>query len=545
MSWFIQAVFGLLTVFIISGFKPFAQWRLRNIPGPRPIWYLGNLIAMQKAGSYKFSQICARKYGQVFKVWGPMWPNIVFTAPADVRSMLMHNHNRPAFPSLLPDSSTDKEFEDSMILRARDDMWRGVRQAWTPLFFTGSLEAYSQLMHECSGDLVRRLEGAAADGKTAVDIWSIVGDTTMHVIGTAAFGVDFNTQADASRLTPEEQQKVEELRSCVKYMFKASVGPAASRWFWALLFLPPAFVPLIRMLAKRFPDDRFKRAYNARRTMIELSTDLVKNHRRNLAASAGNASGQLPSGADAGGHADVQIKSSSISSKAESGKGSAAFSNGGLRGGVLPGSFIDIMAFTGILAGYETTANALSFCVYCLSAHPGKLAPLLKEVDAFGDRLPQYEDLDLHFPYLDAALKESMRLYPPATFAVREANQDQVIGGYCFGKGEILSASIYTMHHDQDLWGDNVEDFVPERWLEGSPEEEKSRKSWLIPFGEGPRKCPAARFAIEEAKIILFRLYQKFTFELEPGQIPLKVRHTITLSPKDGIRVIVRPRGKP
>lgn len=140
---------------------------------------------------------------------------------------------------------------------------------------------------------------------------------------------------------------------------------------------------------------------------------------------------------------------------------------------------------------------------------------------------------------------QAMRLYPPATFAVREAKQDQSIGGYHFTRGEILSASIYTMHHDSDIWGSNAQDYVPERWMDGSPESAGRPQNAFLPFGDGPRKCPAYRFAIEEAKIILFHLYRKFTFQLEPGQVPLQLRHTITLSPKDGIRVTVHPRAKP
>lgn len=87
-------------------------------------------------------------------------------------------------------------------------------------------------------------------------------------------------------------------------------------------------------------------------------------------------------------------------------------------------------AFTSILAGYETSANAMAFTVHCLSANPDKQARLLMEVDAFGQRTPSYSDLEEGFPYLDAVLKESMRLYPPATFAVREAAQDQELAGW-------------------------------------------------------------------------------------------------------------------
>ena len=89
---------------------------------------------------------------------------------------------------------------------------------------------------------------------------------------------------------------------------------------------------------------------------------------------------------------------------------------------------IAVQAFTSLLAGYETTANALAFTLYCLSANRDKEASLLREIDAFGDSTPSYDDLE-RFPYVDAVLREGMRLFPPVTFAIREAEQDMVLAG--------------------------------------------------------------------------------------------------------------------
>lgn len=69
----------------------------------------------------------------------------------------------------------------------RDERWRSIRHAWTPLFFTGSLEGYSMLMNSCTDTLLARLDAAAAAGQI-IDIWSMLGDLTMHVIGSSAFG---------------------------------------------------------------------------------------------------------------------------------------------------------------------------------------------------------------------------------------------------------------------------------------------------------------------------------------------------------------------
>lgn len=93
------------------------------------------------------------------------------------------------------------------------------------------------------------------------------------------------------------------------------------------------------------------------------------------------------------------------------------------------------------MTGYETTANALAYTAYCLTLNPEKQAKVLAEIDAWGvDRTPSFEDLE-DFPYLDAVLKESLRLFSPAALSVREAEADTVVGGYSIPKGTWIHVS--------------------------------------------------------------------------------------------------------
>ena len=97
---------------------------------------------------------------------------------------------------------------------------------------------------------------------------------------------------------------------------------------------------------------------------------------------------------------------------------------------------------TFILAGYETTASALAYTVYCLALNPRAEAALLAEVDAWGrDKAPAMDDLAASFPYVDACIKEALRLYPPATLAIREAKEDLWLGGHHVPAGTSLHVS--------------------------------------------------------------------------------------------------------
>lgn len=185
LAWALYAAAALL---VLAGFKPLQRWHLRHIPGPAPRFFLGNIIEIFKQGSHNFFLACAQKWpGGIFKVWGPLGPTVVLTRPELARAVLLHNHNRATIPTLLLNSSTNKDFESALILTARDERWRSIRHAWTPLFFTGSLEGYSMLMNSCTDTLLARLDAAAAAGQI-IDIWSMLGDLTMHVIGSSAFG---------------------------------------------------------------------------------------------------------------------------------------------------------------------------------------------------------------------------------------------------------------------------------------------------------------------------------------------------------------------
>lgn len=109
-------------------------------------------------------------------------------------------------------------------------------------------------------------------------------------------------------------------------------------------------------------------------------------------------------------------------------------------------------AFIMMLAGYETTAAALSFTLFLLAAHPDKQQLLVEEVDRFSrDRAPGLEDLE-GMPYLDACLKEALRLYPPAPTHIREAARDCQLGGYRIRKGQWLGCAVYSMHRNPKYW---------------------------------------------------------------------------------------------
>jgi cytochrome P450 len=191
-----------------------------------------------------------------------------------------------------------------------------------------------------------------------------------------------------------------------------------------------------------------------------------------------------------------------------------------------------------LLAGHETTANALSWTWYLLAEHPAVEAKLLEELrEVLAGRLPTVEDLPC-LRYADRVVKESMRLYPPVWAFGREATEDCEIGGYHVPAGTQLIMSQWVTHRDPRYF-ENPEKFRPERWSEGSIE--GLPKYAYFPFGGGPRLCIGQSFAKMETVLLLTTIAQKFGLTLAQGQ-RIAPQPSITLRPKNGVPMVIKKR---
>ncbi len=195
-------------------------------------------------------------------------------------------------------------------------------------------------------------------------------------------------------------------------------------------------------------------------------------------------------------------------------------------------------AVTLVLAGHETTANALAWTWYLLSQNPEVEAKLHAELDrVLGGRAPTLEDLR-HLEYTDQVIKESMRLYPPIPTFARQAKEDITIGGFFAPKGTIISISPHIVHRDP-RWYPEPDTFQPQRF---SKENEKLLPKYAyIPFGGGPRICIGNTFAAMEASLLLATMAQHYRLKLMPGQ-DVVPEPTLTLRPKTNIMMQVEER---
>jgi cytochrome P450 len=193
-------------------------------------------------------------------------------------------------------------------------------------------------------------------------------------------------------------------------------------------------------------------------------------------------------------------------------------------------------AVTLLLAGHETTANALAWTFHLLSRHPETLETLRAEVLAvLGDRAPEPEDLR-SLPFTEQVLRESMRLYPPIWALERRAVAEDELGGYRIPKGSTVVLSPWVTHRHPDFW-ENPEKFDPGRFSgEGS---EGRPPLAYIPFGAGPRFCVGGHFAMVEALVVTAMVARRWRLSPVEGR-PVVPQPGITLRPAGGVWVRVK-----
>ena len=187
-----------------------------------------------------------------------------------------------------------------------------------------------------------------------------------------------------------------------------------------------------------------------------------------------------------------------------------------------------------LLAGHETTANALTWTWVLLAQHPEIAERVVAECDAFDpiDAALKRDGL----PFTTAVLNEAMRLYPPVFSVARSTLEPLELGGVALPAGATVMLPIDALHHSPRYWTD-PERFDPDRFLPDAVAE-RDRYAYL-PFGGGPRSCIGEHFAILEAVLALAVLLRRFEVTTDAASVPM--RYGITQRADASVFAGIRP----
>jgi cytochrome P450 len=190
-----------------------------------------------------------------------------------------------------------------------------------------------------------------------------------------------------------------------------------------------------------------------------------------------------------------------------------------------------------LVAGHETSSNALSWLLYLLSSRPECLERLRQEFDSVLGESPLSYSHVPRFEFATQFIQETLRLYPPFWMIDRMAVAEDRAGDLAIPSGSTVIVFVYGAHHASRYWPE-PERFDPDRFAKAN--EKLHTPFTYLPFGGGPRGCIGGNYAMLQIVMILRALLGKYDLQLSPGQT-IEARPMVILRPKHGIRMTFTP----
>jgi cytochrome P450 len=446
-------------------------------PRPRANPVLGSALDLRRSQIRTYERVM-REHGDVVRlVVGP--PGLRFALycvfhPDGVKAVL--TGSRDGYSKGNRFYKQIAEAFGSGLLTSEGQLWQRQRRLIQPLFTRKQIAAYSDLMAEETTAVAQRWEARAHNGG-GVDANAEMVRLTLRVVGRAIFGDDVERAGDVLDSS---------FPVLNRHTFRRAMSPLASPASWPT------------------PDNR--RAARARRALYGIVDELIARREQSGTDGDDLLSRLLQArDPDTGEAMDLQQ--------------------------------VRDEALIFLLAGHETTSTALTFTLHLLGRHPTEQQLVHDEIDAVLDgRVPSVDDA----PALQRtamAIKEAMRLYPPAYALGRLVERPQEIGGYAIPAGSFVAVSQFATHRHPRFW-DEPEAFDPGRF---TPERETTRHPYAyFPFGGGPRACIGSHFAMLEATIAVAVLLQRFRVESQLQDVPLDTEG-ITLRPEGPVPIRLTP----
>lgn len=185
------------------------------------------------------------------------------------------------------------------------------------------------------------------------------------------------------------------------------------------------------------------------------------------------------------------------------------------------------------LAGHETSATTLAWALYLLASRPALQDEVRREVNTlWGEREPTYGDTR-QLALMHDVFRETLRLYPPIPFYLRQAAQPGCLRDKPVAQGDLVVVAPWVIQRHRGLW-ERPDEFDPHRFATEAGR--ASAKTAYLPFGQGPRACPGVAFATQEALLILAQVVRRYQLAPVPGHTPTPSAR-LTLRSANGVQL--------
>ncbi|RDX46459.1 cytochrome P450 [Lentinus brumalis] len=513
MSFLVVIVLAIICyAYVLRKLRVFARSPLDNIRGPPPAsWVKGHMGQLLNLNAHQFRKKLEVEYPGVVKLSGLFGkPNLLVSDPVALHTVLIKEHHifeEPAThlaPNLLM-------FGPGLI--SIDGEWhKKQRKILNPAFSLAALRQTVPIMYGVSYKLRDALLSRVTDGDwTEIDMLSWISRGTLELVAQAALG---------GTLDPLEADHPGEYGQAMKLLFPSLAALAIVRRLVPTLVKigSPQFRKRIVEMIPYPPLQQIRNVVNvmeaSARRIVDEKLDAINRKDDTVLAQIGGGkdilSTFLRGNMDASGNITL--------TKEE----------------------LVAQVSTLIFAGTDTTSCATTRTIHLLAQYPDIQTKLREEIVAAhrekGSRL-MYDDL-FDLPYLEAVCRESLRLYPPASLVSKSPRQDTVlplcnpirgadgqeIQQIHIPKGTNVIIGVQAMNRAKELWGEDADEFKPERWLSDLPGSVIQARipgvySNMMTFLGGGRACIGFKFAQLDMKVFLSILLENFAFELSDNPI--------------------------
>ncbi|CAG2060818.1 unnamed protein product [Timema podura] len=504
----------------------YSYWKKKGVPHIPPTLPNGNvkeLMQQKLPVSLMFEKLYKELQGHRFGgVYRGFTPILLLREPELIKHFLtkdfMHFHDR---------NQPVDEKKDPLglnLFSLHGPLWRKLRMKLTPTFTSGKMKMMYSLITDCAKEMVDFLDEPANKGES-IDIKELIGHFSTDIIGSCAFGTQFNSFKD-----PNSGFR----------MFGRSISPSSNsdghkhhifQTCFPILKIMSEFYSLLSLKKKPYFGDMF----------IKMVTDVIEYREKN-GIERKDFLQMLIKLKNKG-----KVESDELASKDDDHlKNLDKFVTKGHDGDLeMTDNLLVAQCFVFFLAGYETSSSVVSFCLHELAVNPEIQRRLRAEVDSAleeNDGKLTY-DVIQSMKYMDQTIYETLRKYPSVSNLERLCTKEYVIPhtDVTVEKGTLVMIPAYALHHDPDYFPD-PEKFDPERFNQDN--KNSFPQYAYLPFGEGPRICIGMRFGLMQVKVGLATLLSKYEFSIsEKSSVPLILDPAAVLTAAKGsIWLKISPR---
>ncbi|KIY67416.1 cytochrome P450 [Cylindrobasidium torrendii FP15055 ss-10] len=489
---------------------------LRSIPGPplRDI-FVGQSNTINSPTREDDFRNWVHRYGPIVRIVGPIgMENLLILSPEVLHAVLVKDwldFPRPNYVRKILGLVAGHG-----LLTVTGDEHKSMRRAMNPAFSMGNLTAQTDMYYEPIENLVALLQSTCQKGGTVVEMYPWLSKVTLDIICETAFGYSADSLHNPHNELAATYERLLSLQTERNFVLLAGLVsipgmPALlnSNWIsdsWLFNALAPRLVSTlvesthtIRTISKRILSERMLAMSAIHSSDLSTKKDIMSILIRAR-------------------HAEL-VKDGTYSMTDE--------------------AMVDqVLTFLG--AGHETTASGLSWTLWLLASHPEAQNRLRAEVTPTltSDPRPDYRTLK-DMKWLDCVIMESLRVMPPVPLTTRKAKQDLFVEGHLIPKNTLTIIPIHQVNTWKAVWGEDAEQFRPERWLD-LPKAYNPQFS-MLSFITGLHGCIGKTMAMIEMKAVLASLVANFVFKpAYDGQVP-QPGSAITMKPLDGMPLLVTP----